>query len=104
MLLLPGGAHVHPGVTSAACRCVLRGAWWAAGRQAEQRSKAASGQTPYFLKASDKRKLELVAKYEQLRKQGKLDRYMEKRRKHNASKDHRYLPSGRRDAGGGGDV
>lgn len=64
--------------------------------QAEQRKAVESGKTPFFLKDSDKRKLELVAKYQQLQKKGKLDRYMEKRRKRNASKDHRYVPGGRR--------
>lgn len=31
---------------------------------------------------------------------GKLDKFLEKRRKKNAAKDHRYLPSTRRQAGG----
>lgn len=31
---------------------------------------------------------------------GKLDKFLEKRRKKNAAKDHRYLPSSRRQAGG----
>jgi ribosomal RNA-processing protein 36 len=56
----------------------------------------ASGKNPYFLKKSEKRKMELVAKYEELKASGGLDKYMAKRRKKNAAKDHRYLPSGRR--------
>jgi ribosomal RNA-processing protein 36 len=32
----------------------------------------------------------------ELKKGGKLDRYMEKRRRRNAAKDHRYVPSARR--------
>lgn len=60
----------------------------------------AAGKQPFYLKKSDKRKRELVAKYEELKATGQLDKYMEKRRRKNASKDHRYLP-GRR--GGDGD-
>lgn len=42
--------------------------------QAQQRKSVESGKQPYYLKESDKKKLELVAKYETLKKQGKLDR------------------------------
>ncbi|GFH11098.1 uncharacterized protein HaLaN_06537, partial [Haematococcus lacustris] len=66
--------------------------------KAKQKEAAAAGKAPFFLKKSDKRKLELVAKFEALQSSGKLDRFMEKRRKHNASKDHRHLPDGRNDA------
>ncbi|KAJ9510044.1 hypothetical protein QJQ45_011733 [Haematococcus lacustris] len=66
--------------------------------KAKQKEAAAAGKAPFFLKKSDKRKLELVAKFEALQSAGKLDRFMEKRRKHNASKDHRHLPDGRNDA------
>ena len=61
--------------------------------QAQQKGAAAAGKQPFFLKAGDKRKLELVSRYAELSAAGQLDRFMEKRRKHNASKDHRYVPS-----------
>lgn len=43
------------------------------------------------------RKRELLAKYEELKSSGRLDKFMAKRRKKNAAKDHRYVPSTRRD-------
>lgn len=60
----------------------------------------AAGKAPFFLSKAEKRKRGLVAKYEELQAAGRLDAYMAKRRRKNAAKDHRYLPSGRR---GGGD-
>lgn len=70
------------------------------GLQSEEKVAVAAGKKPYFLGKAEKRKRELVAKYEELKSAGKLDKYMEKRRKKNAAKDHRYLPSSRRPMGG----
>jgi ribosomal RNA-processing protein 36 len=67
--------------------------------QASEKEAIAGGKKPFFLKKSEKRKRELLAKYEDLKVSGRLDKYMEKRRKKNAAKDHRYVPSSRR-AGG----
>ncbi|KXZ45096.1 hypothetical protein GPECTOR_58g545 [Gonium pectorale] len=64
--------------------------------KAKERSAVASGKAPFYLKAAEKKKLALLAKYQELKERGKLDKFMEKRRKKNAAKDHRYLPSGRR--------
>ncbi|PNH10830.1 Ribosomal RNA processing protein 36 [Tetrabaena socialis] len=64
--------------------------------KSKERGAISAGKTPFYLKASDKKRLELLAKYQELKERGKLDKFMEKRRKKNASKDHRYLPSGRR--------
>ena len=52
----------------------------------------------------DKRRLELEDRYEQLAKQGKLEKALSKKRRRNAAKDHRWLPRSRRmgDGGGGG--
>ncbi len=50
------------------------------------------GKKPFYLKKSDKRRAELLQKYEELKKGGKLENYMAKRRKKNAAKDHRYVP------------
>ena len=65
-------------------------------RQGTEKQAVASGKKPYYLKKSEQRRLELVAKYEELKKAGRLDKFMEKRRKKNAAKDHRYVPSQRR--------
>ncbi|CAO3635168.1 unnamed protein product [Cunninghamella echinulata] len=55
------------------------------------------GKTPYFLKRSEKRKLELMDKFNQLGEKN-MDRVLEKKRKRNANKDHRRLPFKRRSA------
>ncbi|GBF95631.1 hypothetical protein Rsub_08613 [Raphidocelis subcapitata] len=67
------------------------------GWKSEQKAAVAAGKKPFFLKKSEKRKLELVAKYEELKSSGKLEKYMAKRARKNASKDHRYLPGRRGD-------
>ncbi len=80
----------------------------------QEKHKKASGSKPFFLKESDKKKLALVAKcvqcqcmpkaaacslctiacrYDQLKSKGKLDKFMEQRRKRNASKDRKQMPS-----------
>ncbi|KAF7728391.1 hypothetical protein EC973_006199 [Apophysomyces ossiformis] len=46
------------------------------------------GKQPYFLKRSEKRKLELMDKYEKYGEKN-MERILEKRRKKNAAKDHR---------------
>lgn len=38
----------------------------------------------------------LAAKYETLKKEGKLDKFLEKKRKKKASKDHKLMPFKRR--------
>lgn len=66
--------------------------------KAEQRTAVKAGKQPYYLKKSAQKERELLLRYEELKKSGKLEKYMEKRRKKNAAKDHRYLPSTRRAA------
>lgn len=66
----------------------------------KEKAAVAEGKKPYFAKKSEVRAAELVARYEELKKGGKLEQYMEKRRRRNAAKDHRFIPSERR-AGGG---
>eukprot|EP00976_Prorocentrum_cordatum_P098424 1191392-Prorocentrum_minimum.AAC.1 len=51
-----------------------------------------------FPLAADARKQELIEKYKQLKKSGKLEKFLETRRKKNAAKDHRYIPTNRRSA------
>ena len=55
-------------------------------------AERAAGKQPYYLKKSEKRRQELIAKYEELKKSGRLERFLEKRRKKNAAKDHKHLP------------
>ncbi|XP_056135612.1 ribosomal RNA processing protein 36 homolog [Lampris incognitus] len=56
------------------------------------REMAAEGHKPFFLKKSDKKKLHLADKYQELKKRGKLDNFLSKKRKRNATKDRRRLP------------
>ncbi|KAJ2884744.1 rRNA biogenesis protein rrp36 [Coemansia aciculifera] len=55
------------------------------------------GKTPYFLKKSDLKGMEAAEKFTKLKDSSKLDTYMEKRRKRNATKDHRHMPYQRRE-------
>lgn len=51
-------------------------------------------ETLYILcvSAADKKKLQLAEKYEQLKKSGKLENFLSKKRKRNTMKDRRKLP------------
>ncbi|XP_064302618.1 ribosomal RNA processing protein 36 homolog isoform X2 [Phalacrocorax carbo] len=59
----------------------------------QQRELAKQGKKPFFLKKSEKRKLELAEKYAELKRSGKLESFLNKKRKRNAIKDKRRLPS-----------
>ncbi|KAF5835769.1 hypothetical protein DUNSADRAFT_6909 [Dunaliella salina] len=48
---------------------------------------------PFYLKKGEKKKMALMARFQELKEKGQLDKYMEKRRKRNASKDHKRIPS-----------
>ncbi|EFN58403.1 hypothetical protein CHLNCDRAFT_140335 [Chlorella variabilis] len=73
--------------------------------KAKERASVKDGKRPFYLKKSEQRRLELVAKYEELKAAGpgKLEQYLTKRRKRNAAKDHRHLPAGRRAQAGSGE-
>ncbi|XP_023130049.2 ribosomal RNA processing protein 36 homolog isoform X2 [Amphiprion ocellaris] len=58
----------------------------------EQRERANQGARPFFLKKSEKKKLQLAEKYQELKKSGKLENFLSKKRKRNAGKDRRKLP------------
>ncbi|XP_006660861.2 ribosomal RNA processing protein 36 homolog [Oryza brachyantha] len=58
----------------------------------KEREAAKTGKQPYYLKKSEIRERKLMNKYNELKEAGKLDAFMEKRRRKNASKDHRYMP------------
>ncbi|KAJ2478109.1 hypothetical protein IWW56_003933, partial [Coemansia sp. RSA 2131] len=55
------------------------------------------GKRPYFLGKRDLKDLEVAQKFNKLKGSAKLDKFMEKRRKRNANKDHRNMPYQRRD-------
>ncbi|CAH8382361.1 unnamed protein product [Eruca vesicaria subsp. sativa] len=62
-----------------------------------EREAAKMGKKPYYLKQSEIRKQELIEKYNSLKESGKLSSFLDKRRKKNATKDHRYMPYRRAD-------
>uniref|UniRef100_M4EDV2 rRNA biogenesis protein RRP36 n=1 Tax=Brassica campestris TaxID=3711 RepID=M4EDV2_BRACM len=64
----------------------------------KEREAAKMGKKPYYLKQSEIRKQELIEKYNSLKESGKLSSFLDKRRKKNATKDHRYMPYRRADA------
>ncbi|XVF13199.1 hypothetical protein REPUB_Repub08aG0187600 [Reevesia pubescens] len=58
----------------------------------KEREAAKQGKRPFYLKKSEIRKQRLVEKYKKLKASGKLESFIEKRRKKNAAKDHRFMP------------
>ncbi|OVA14165.1 Protein of unknown function DUF947 [Macleaya cordata] len=58
----------------------------------KEREAAKQGKRPFYLKKSEIREQRLIEKYNSLKAAGKLESFIEKRRKKNASKDHRYMP------------
>uniref|UniRef100_A0A2N9FI90 rRNA biogenesis protein RRP36 n=1 Tax=Fagus sylvatica TaxID=28930 RepID=A0A2N9FI90_FAGSY len=58
----------------------------------KEREAAKKGKQPFYLSKSAIRQQRLIEKYENLKASGKLDAFIEKRRKKNAAKDHRYMP------------
>ncbi|XP_065175505.1 ribosomal RNA processing protein 36 homolog [Sycon ciliatum] len=51
------------------------------------------GKKPFYLKKSDQKKLEIATKFAELKKTNKLDKFSIKKRKRNASRDRRKLPT-----------
>ncbi|KAI8357262.1 hypothetical protein BD560DRAFT_198386 [Blakeslea trispora] len=66
-------------------------------RKKQEAELVKQGKTPYFLKRSEKRKLDLMDRYEKLGAKS-VDRILEKRRKKNTTKDRKHLPFKRRSA------
>ncbi|KAJ1917898.1 rRNA biogenesis protein rrp36 [Mycoemilia scoparia] len=56
------------------------------------------GKKPYFLKKSTLKEIELAEKFAKIKDSKKLDNLLEKRRKHNAAKEHRHMPYKRHQA------
>eukprot|EP00184_Porphyridium_aerugineum_P001302 CAMPEP_0184699178 /NCGR_PEP_ID=MMETSP0313-20130426/5542_1 /TAXON_ID=2792 /ORGANISM="Porphyridium aerugineum, Strain SAG 1380-2" /LENGTH=294 /DNA_ID=CAMNT_0027158225 /DNA_START=45 /DNA_END=929 /DNA_ORIENTATION=- len=62
-------------------------------RISKEKELVKQGKTPYFLKSKDIKEIVAQDRYNQLRKSGNLKKYIEKKRKSNASKDRRLLPN-----------
>lgn len=52
----------------------------------------------FFSLVAEKKKLLLADKYQELKKSGKLDNFLSKKRKRNAGKDRRKLPQSHKDS------
>uniref|UniRef100_A0A8C5PW78 rRNA biogenesis protein RRP36 n=1 Tax=Leptobrachium leishanense TaxID=445787 RepID=A0A8C5PW78_9ANUR len=59
----------------------------------QQRAQAQMGKKPFYMKRGDLHKLQLADKYTELKKQGKLENFLSKKRKRNSNKDRRRLPN-----------
>jgi len=60
--------------------------------KAVEREKVKAGKKPFFLKESAKKEIALEERYEELKRDGKLRKFMAKKRSKNAHKDARWLP------------
>ncbi|XP_061174713.1 ribosomal RNA processing protein 36 homolog [Saccostrea echinata] len=58
----------------------------------KEQTRVKAGKTPFYLKKSEKRKLELAEKYKELQKSGKVEKYLGKKRKKTAQKEKKKLP------------
>lgn len=61
-------------------------------QRTNEKEAVAKGKKPFYPKKSELRKQELLEKYDELKASGKLDKFLAKRRRKNAAKDHRYVP------------
>lgn len=63
----------------------------------EEKLKIKDGKTPYYMKNSVKKNMIAEERFSALKKQGRLQKYMNKKRKKNASKDRSKIPERRFD-------
>ncbi|PIK55331.1 putative ribosomal RNA processing protein 36-like [Apostichopus japonicus] len=59
----------------------------------QEMEQVKQGKKPYFIKKSDRKILELAEQYKDLKKSGKLEKYLTKKRKKNIAKDRAHMPS-----------
>ncbi|XP_059138356.1 kelch domain-containing protein 3 isoform X2 [Peromyscus eremicus] len=59
----------------------------------ERRALAQQGHRPYFLKKSEQRQLALAEKFKELKRSKKLESFLSQKRRRNAGKDRKHLPS-----------
>lgn len=66
--------------------------------RADEREKVKNGKLPFHLNRNAKKVLALEERFDELKGEGKLSSFLLKKRKKNANKDHRWLPSRREDS------
>ena len=54
-----------------------------------------AGKRPFFAKKSAVRERELLTQYEELKKEGKLDKFLARKRKKLGGRDHKRMPDER---------
>jgi len=60
-----------------------------------ERQKVQEGKTPFFLKRAAKKDIALDERFNELKREGKLQKFLGKKRKKNSNKDHRLMPDRR---------
>ncbi|KAJ7952372.1 ribosomal RNA processing protein 36-like [Quillaja saponaria] len=58
----------------------------------KEREAAKQGKRPFYMKKSEIREQRLIEKYKELKASGKLEKFIEKKRRKNAAKDHKFMP------------
>lgn len=61
----------------------------------EEKQKIKEGKNPYYMKNSVKKNIMAEERFSALKKQGRLQKYMNKKRKKNVSKDRSKIPERR---------
>ena len=61
-------------------------------KSSERKLQKETGKKPFHLKASEQKKLKLASRFLELQHQGKLQKFMQKKTKEVANRDHRYMP------------
>jgi|APGre2960657444_1045066.scaffolds.fasta_scaffold00364_7 ribosomal RNA-processing protein 36 len=67
----------------------------AAERRRREKEAVAGGKRPFYLSKAAAKQEDLVARFQDLKKAGQLDKFLEKRRKKLAQKDHVHAPTAR---------
>ena len=63
-----------------------------------EREKVKNGKLPFHLNRNAKKEIALEERFDELKGEGKLNSFLLKKRKKNANKDHRWLPSRREES------
>jgi ribosomal RNA-processing protein 36 len=69
-------------------------------RKKLERELVLQGKKPFYTKKSDEKTLELLEKFTDLKQKGQLNKYLVKKKRRNAAKEHKHIPWRRRTGGG----
>ncbi len=72
-------------------------------RRKAERELVLQGKNPFYTKKSDERTMELLHKFTELKKKGQLDKYLVKKKRKQANKEHKHIPWKRKTAAGPAD-